>query len=333
VDGVFIMRIAILDDYQNVALSLADWSPLTAKAEITVFQDHVTDLETLVRRLADFEVIMMMRERTPFPRALIERLPKLKLLCTSGMGNRSIDLPAASDRGVMVCGTDGGSMPTAELAWGLILGLARNIPREDRATREGAWQTSIGIGLNGKTLGLLGLGKLGTQMAKIGSAFGMKVIAWSQNLTEERCRAVGATKAASKDELLSKADVVSIHLVLSDRTRGLIGRRELGLMKPTAYLVNTSRGPIVDQAALIEALEKKRIAGAGVDVYDVEPLPPDHPMRRLPCSIITPHLGYVTLDNYREYFGKTVENIVAFLDGRPIRVLNPDVLATAAARI
>lgn len=326
------MRVAILDDFQNVALTLADWSPLDGRAQPTVFRDHRNDLDRLVERLSDFEAIVLMRERTPFPRALIERLPKLKLLTTSGMTNRSIDLAAATDHGVMVCGTDNVGTTTAELAWGLILGLMRNIPKEDHATRDGVWQTSLGVGLAGKTLGILGLGKLGSRMATIGAAFGMTVTAWSQNLTEERCRAAGAVKAASKDELLSRADVVTIHLVLSDRTRGLIGRREFGLMKPTAYLVNTSRGPIVDQAALIEALETQRIAGAGIDVYDVEPLPVDHPMRRLPNSVITPHLGYVTVDNYRVFYPKAVENIGAFLDGKPVRVLNPEVLAAGAKR-
>jgi phosphoglycerate dehydrogenase-like enzyme len=323
------MRIAILDDFQNVALTLADWSPLDGRAQTTVFRDHLKDLDRLVERLRDFEAIVLMRERTPFPRALIEQLPQLKLLNTSGMTNRSIDLTAATDHGVVVCGTDNVGTTTAELAWGLILGLMRNIPQEDRATRDGAWQTSLGVGVAGKTLGILGLGKLGARMATIGAAFGMTVTAWSQNLTEERCHAVGAVKAGSKDELLSQADVVTIHLVLSDRTRGLIGRREFGLMKPTAYLVNTSRGPIVDQAALIEALETQRIAGAGIDVYDVEPLPADHPMRRLPNAVITPHLGYVTVDNYRVFYPKAVENIGAFLNGRPIRVLNPEVLAAA----
>lgn len=316
------MRIAIIDDFQSVALSVADWSPVQARAEVVVFHDHRPQPDQLVERLREFEIIMVMRERTAFPRAVLERLPKLKLLCTSGMGNRSIDMAAARERGIVVCGTDGGSMPTAELAWGLILGLARHIPEEDRATRAGAWQTTLGIGLAGKTLGVLGLGKLGAQVAKIGLAIGMKVIAWSQNLTEERCRAVGITKAASKDDLLARSDVVTIHLVLSDRTRGLIGTREFAAMKPTAFLVNTSRGPIVDQAALIEALQTKRIAGAGLDVYDVEPLPADSPMRRLPNAIITPHLGYATLDNYRDYFGRTIENITAFLDGMPRRVIN-----------
>jgi phosphoglycerate dehydrogenase-like enzyme len=316
------MRVAILDDFQKIALNLADWSPLDGRAQVTVFHDHLTDQDKLVERLRDFEIIMLMRERTAFPRAVIERLPKLKLLLTSGMGNRSIDLAAASERGITVCGTDGGSMPTAELAWGLIIGLIRHIPAENSATRNGAWQTELGHGLGGKTLGVIGLGKLGAQVAKVGLIFGMSVIAWSQNLTAERCRAIGVTKAASKDELLSNADVVSIHLVLSDRTRGLIGRREFGLMKPTAYLVNTSRGPIVDQAAMIEAVETNRIAGVGLDVYDTEPAPLDSPMRRLPRSIITPHLGYATAENYRAYYEKTVENIVAFLDGRPIRVIN-----------
>ncbi len=326
------MRIAILDDFQNVALTLADWSPLDGRAQTTVFRDHLKDPDRLAERLRDFEVIVLMRERTPFPRGLIEQLPKLKMLTTSGMTNRSIDLAAATDHGVVVCGTDNVGTTTAELAWGLILGLMRSIPQEDRATRDGAWQTSLGVGLAGKTLGVLGLGKLGSRMATIGAAFGMTVTAWSQNLTEERCRAAGAVKAGSKDELLSKADVVTIHLVLSDRTRGLIGRREFALMKPTAYLVNTSRGPIVEQSALIEALETQRIAGAGIDVYDVEPLPADHPMRRLPNSVITPHLGYVTVDNYRVFYPKAVENIGAFLDGKPIRVLNPELLAAGGNR-
>ena len=324
------MRIAVLDDYQSVAMSIADWSPLKGRAEVTVFKDHLSDDDSLVERLRDFDCILGMRERTAFKRPLLERLPKLKLLLTTGMNNRSYDMAAATERGIMVCGTDGGSMPTAELAWGLILGLARKIPQEDRATREGQWQTSLGVGMAGKTLGLLGLGKLGSQMAKIGNAFGMNVIAWSQNLTEERCRAVYATKAASKDELISTADVMSIHLVLSDRTRGLIGKREFALMKPTAYLVNTSRGPIIDEAALIEAAKQRRIAGIGLDVYDVEPLALDHPLRHLPGTVITPHLGYVTEGNYRDYYGKSVENIVAFLDGKPRRVINPDVLKVLA---
>ena len=328
------MRLAIIDDFQNVALSSADWSAVKARGvDIAVFNDHVSDSAKLVERLKDFDAIMVMRERSRFPRTVIEGLTKLKLLCNSGMGNRSIDLDACSDRGITVCGTDGGSMPTAELAWGLIIGLARNIAMEDKATREGGWQQGgVGIGLGGKTLGVLGLGRLGAQTAKVGLAFGMKVIAWSQNLTEERCRAVGVTKAASKDELLSAADVVSIHLVLSDRTRGLIGKREFGLMKPAAYLVNTSRGPIIDEAALIEAMNDKTIAGIGLDVYAVEPLPQDHPIRRLPRSIITPHLGYATRENYREYYAKTVENIIAYLDGKPIRVMNPtERKATASA--
>lgn len=323
------MRVAILDDYQNVALTIADWSPLKGRAEVSVFHDHLADEDRLVERLGDFDCILGMRERTAFPRSLIGRLPKLKLLLTTGMNNRSYDMTAATERGIVICGTDGGSMPTAELAWGLIIGLARQIPQEDRAIRAGQWQTSLGVGLAGKTLGLLGLGKLGSQMAKIGNAFGMKVIAWSQNLTEERCRAVGATKSASKDALLREADVVSIHLILSDRTRGLIGQREFGLMKPTAYLVNTSRGPIIDEAALIEAAKHKRLAGIGIDVYGIEPLPADHPLRQLPGTVITPHLGYVTEGNYRDYYNKSVENIVGFLDGAPRRVLNPDVLAVA----
>ena len=264
---------------------------------------------------------MAMRERTPFPRALLERLPRLRLLVTTGMRNASIDVKAAKERGITVCGTSGLPYPTAELAWGLVLALFRRIPAEDRASREGRWQTTVGLGLNGKTLGVLGLGTLGSRVAKYGRAFDMEVLAWSQNLTAARAAEVGAT-LVSKDELLQRSDVVSVHLVLSDRTRGLIRARELGLMKRTAYLVNTSRGPIVDEAALLHALENGTIAGAGLDVFEVEPLPPDHPFLRLPSTVVTPHLGYVTEETYRIFFGHAVENIKAFLDGKPVRVLD-----------
>src|SRR5262245_4986836 len=242
-------RVAILDDYQSVARRMADWASLPAGTEVVVFIDHLKDASAVAARLADFDAAVAMRERTPFPRALLERLPRLKLLVTTGMRNASIDVAAAVERGVVVCGTAGLPYPTAELTWGLILALFRRIPMEDRSTREGRWQVSLGLGLNGKTLGVLGLGGLGSRVAKIGKAFEMTVIAWSQNLTAERCAEVGAT-LVGKDELLRRSDVVSIHLVLGDRTRGLIGARELALMKPTAYLVNTSRGPIVDEAAM-----------------------------------------------------------------------------------
>jgi len=262
-----------------------------------------------------------MRERTPFPRSLLERLPTLRLLTTTGMRNAAIDLQAATDCGVVVCGTGGVLSPTAELTWGLILALLRHIPREDQAARTGQWQVSMGIGLHGKVLGVIGLGNLGSQVATVGKAFQMSVLAWSQNLTAERAAQVGAT-LVSKDELLSESDIVTIPLVLSQRTSGLLGARELALMKPTSYLVNTSRGPIVNEHALVAALQKKTIAGAALDVFDEEPLPLDHPLRRLENTVITPHVGYVTIETYRIFFDQTVENIRAFLNGAPVRVIN-----------
>jgi phosphoglycerate dehydrogenase-like enzyme len=315
-------RIAILDDYQDAARRLADWARLPAGVELAVFRDHLAEAEAVAARLADFDVVVAMRERTPFPRALLERLPRLRLLVTTGMRNAAIDLKAAADRGVVVCGTAGLPYPTAELAWGLVLSLMRRIPREDRATREGRWQETVGLGLNGKTLGVLGLGTLGTRVARFGRAFEMEVLAWSQNLTAERAAEHGAVRV-ERDELLARSDVVSIHLVLSERTRGLIGARELGLMKRTAYLVNTSRGPIVDEAALVRALRDGTIAGAGLDVYDEEPLPHEHPLRGLPNTVITPHLGYVTEETYRVFYGQALEDILAFLRGEPVRVLRP----------
>lgn len=315
-------RIAILDDYQGVALAMADWTSLPASAEVLVFRDHLSELDAVAARLADFDVVMAMRERTPFPRPLLERLPGLRLLVTTGMRNAAIDVAAATERGIVVCGTAGLPYPTAELTWGLILSLARRIPAEDRATRDGGWQVSVGLGLNGKTLGVLGLGTLGAQVARVGRAFEMEVLAWSQNLTAARAAEVGATRV-DRDELLARADVVTIHLVLGERTRGLIGARELGLMKRTAHLVNTSRGPIVDEAALVRALRDGGIAGAGLDVFDEEPLPADHPFRHLPGTVITPHLGYVTEETYRVFYGHALENIRAYLEGAPIRVLRP----------
>jgi phosphoglycerate dehydrogenase-like enzyme len=315
-----VARVALLDDYQGVALSMADWKSLPAGTEVAVFKDHLSDESDVAKRLADFDIVMALRERTPFSRTLLERLPKLKLLITAGMRNASIDMKAAAERGVVVCGTAGLPYPTAELAWGLILSLMRRIPAEDRATREGRWQTSLGLGLNGKTLGVLGLGTLGSRAARVGRAFEMDVLAWSQNLTAERATEVGAT-LVTKDELLARSDIVSIHLVLGERTRGLIGARELGLMKRSAYLINTSRGPIVDEAALIRALGDGTIAGAGLDVFDEEPLPLNHPFRRLPNIVITPHLGYVTAETYRIFYGHVVEDVKAYLDGAPVRVL------------
>ncbi|WP_437551562.1 D-2-hydroxyacid dehydrogenase family protein [Sorangium sp. So ce367] len=315
------MRVAILDDYQGVALRMADWRSLHPAAEVQAFTDHLDDLEALATRLRPFQAVVLMRERTPFPRALFERLDGLRLLVTAGMRNASIDLAAATERRVQVSGTDMLPYPTAELTWGLILALFRHIPAEDRAARAGRWQTTLGLGLKGKTLGLVGLGKLGGQVAQVGRAFGMEVVAWSQNLTAERAAEVGA-RLVAKDDLFAGADVVSIHLVLSPRTRGLVGAAELGRMKPTAFLVNTSRGPIIDEAALLAALRARRIAGAALDVFEPEPLPADHPLLALDNTVITPHLGYVTEEGYRMVYGQAAEDIRAFLDGKVLRPLN-----------
>jgi len=313
-------HIAILDDYQDVALGMAEWSRLPPGCRTVPFAAPFAGIDDCAGALADFDVIVAMRERTPFPRALLERLPKLRLLVTTGMRNGAIDLAAAKALGITVCGTEGLSYPTAELAWGLILSLLRRIPDEQRALREGRWQTTLGTGLNGKTLGVLGLGTLGSRVARVGKAFGMEVLAWSQNLTAERARAADAT-LVDRDELLRRSDVVSIHLVLGERTRGLVAERELRLMKPTAYLVNTSRAPIVDEAALVDALHRRAIAGAGLDVYGREPLPPDHPLLGAPNTVLTPHLGYVTEETYRVFYGQALEDIEGFLNARPLRVL------------
>jgi phosphoglycerate dehydrogenase-like enzyme len=322
------VRVALLDDYQGVALECADWDSLPDGTVAQSFRDHLTDEAAIAARLQPFDVVMALRERTPLPRTLLERLPSLKLIATAGMRNAAIDMAAATELGVLVCGTGGSSRATMELTWGLILSLLRNIPREDRATRDGHWQESpkAGIGLDGKTLGIVGLGNIGGQVAEVGQAFHMRLIAWSTNLTDERASSCGAERV-SKDELLAQADIVTIHQQLSDRTRGLIGIRELGLMKPSAYLVNTSRGPIVDEAALVATLEARAIAGAGLDVYDQEPLPMAHPFLRLDNLVLTPHLGYVTRETYAgAFYPQTLENIRAFMAGAPQRVLNPDVL-------
>lgn len=313
-------QVAVLDDYQAAALQMANWGALPLDTQVQVFRDHLSDQAAVVERLKDFEIIVAMRERTPFPRSLLERLPRLKLLVTTVMRNASIDVKAATDQGIVVCGTGGVGYPTAELTWGLILALLRQIPREDKATRDGQWQVSVGVGLRDKVLGVIGLGNLGSQVATVGKAFQMQVLAWSQHLTPERATQFGAT-LVSKEELLSRADIVTIHLVLGERTRGLLGAKDLALMKPTAYLINTSRGPIVEEKALVEALEKRTIAGAALDVYDEEPLPLDHPLRRLENTVITPHLGYVTEEGYRVFYGHVVEDIQAFLRGQPVRVI------------
>jgi phosphoglycerate dehydrogenase-like enzyme len=314
--------IAILDDYQGVALKLADWSQLQREHQIQVFRQPFTNQQAAAAALAGFEVICLMRERTPFPAAMFEQLPKLKLCVTTGMRNASIDVAAAQKQGVVVCGTPSGGHATAELAFGLMLSIARNIPFETQAMRTGAWQTTVGTDIRGKTLGILGLGKLGSQMAAFGRAFGMTVIAWSQNLTAEKSAAGGA-ELVSKEDLFRRSDYVSIHSVLSARTRGIVGAAELALMKPTAAIINTSRGPIIDGAALLAALRDGRIRAAGLDVYDEEPLAPDHPLRNEPRAILTPHLGYVTEETYRMFYGGTVSAIEAWLAGKPINQILP----------
>src|SRR5207302_6637532 len=304
---------------QQATLRLADWQSLHPRAQIEALETHIADEAELAHRLHASEAVVAMRERTPFPASLFARLPNLKLLVTTGARNPVIDLAAAAAHGGTVCNTEMLPYPTAEMTWGLILALVRNIPREDRGMREGGWQTTIGWGLKGKVLGLLGLGRLGSQVAHVGKAFGMEIIAWSQNLTDERAAAAGA-RHVEKAELFAASDILSVHLVLSERTRGLVAAPDLARMKPSSFLVNTSRGPICDEAALIAALESRRIAGAAIDVYDVEPLPPDHRLRRLPNTVLTPHLGYVTEENYRLAYGQALENIRAYLDGAPIRV-------------
>jgi phosphoglycerate dehydrogenase-like enzyme len=313
--------IALLDDYQSAALSVADWSGLQKDHRIVAFQERLPDLDAAARALADFEIVGVMRERTLFPRALFERLPRLKLLVTTGKRNAALDLEAAKAHGVTVCYTGGAGRATADLAIGLMIALARHF-REEFATMRpgGGWQTTLGMDLEGKTLGLLGLGNLGSKVGRIGAALGMQPIAWSQNLTVEQARERGAERV-DKDELFKRADVLSIHVVLSDRTRGLVGARELGLMKPTALLINTSRGPIIDEPALLAALREKRIAGFGADTFNVEPLPPDHPLRSEPRALLTPHLGYVTEQTYREFYTGMLRAIEAWLAGKPINVL------------
>ena len=325
------MKVAVLDDYQGVAESMADWSQLPPGAEVVFFSDHLTDETALAERLGGFDVVVGMRERTPFPRSLLERLPKLRLLVTTGRRNASFDIAAATELGVAVCGTDGAGEGPTELTWGLIIGLLRQIPLEDRMSRQGNWGTTVGVGLKGKTIGLLGLGHIGSLMARVANAFDLNVIAWSQNLTADRARECGAT-LVDQDTLFRDSDIVSIHVVLSQRTRGLVGARELGLMKPTAYLVNISRGPIVDEAALVDVLQRRAIAGAALDTFDVEPLPEDHPLLRLDNTLICPHLGYVTDDSYRAMYAGAVEDIRAFASGEPVRVINGEALAAPQFR-
>lgn len=316
------LRCAVLDDYQSVAATAADWSPVAGDIEVVSFAEHCATEDELAVRLAEFDMVVTLRERVPFPATLIERLPRLRLIVASGMRNTSIDYAAAERHGITVCGTASTATPPVELTWALLLGLARGLVDEANAARNGGpWQSTVGADLHGRTLGILGLGKIGSRVAAVGRAFGMDVVAWSENLTPERAEQAGARLAASKEELLRAGDFVSVHLVLSERTRGLLGAKELGLMRPGSYLVNTSRAAIVDQDALLDALRRGAIAGAGVDVFDVEPLPADHPMRSAPRLLATPHLGYVSQANYAAYYGDAVEDIRAYLDGRPVRRL------------
>lgn len=309
------INVAVLDDYQGVALSVVDWSKVSERANITVFRDHLTDQDAVAERLAPFDVVCVMRERTPMPASLLKRLPRLKLIASTGSRNASIDLATAAERGITVAHTGYTSTPTIELTWALILATARSISSEAGSVRGGGWQRSLGDDMAEKTLGIIGLGNVGSGVAKVGLAFGMKVIAWSQNLTPSAAAAAGA-RLVSKEDLLRTADVVSIHMVLSSRTVGLIGAAELALMKPSARLVNTSRGPLVVEAALVDALAHHRIAGAAIDVYDVEPLPEDHPYRRAENLLATPHIGYVSRGLYERFYRDSVNNISTWLDER-----------------
>ena len=311
------MKITVLDDYQDVALGMGPWDRLDA--QVVALHEHLLG-DQLVAALSGSEVVVAMRERTPFDRALLDRLPDLRLLVTTGMANASIDLDAARERGVLVCGTRSRQAGPAELTWALVLAVTRRVAYEDAAVRAGGWQTTIGPELSGRTLGVLGLGRLGSIVAGYGRAFGMRVLAWSANLDPGHARELGV-EPVTLDDLLTRSDVVSVHLKLSDRTRGLLGARELDLIGSDGYLVNTSRGPIVDEAALVEALRTGRIARAGLDVFDVEPLPADHPLRTAPRAVLTPHIGYVALDAYRVFYADAVEDVVAWLAGEPVRVL------------
>jgi len=315
------VRCAILDDYQNVVLKIADWSKVKGDVEFKVFNAHLGGPDKVIAALQGFQIVVAMRERTGFPKQVIDALPDLRLLITTGMRNASIDTEAAKARGITVCGTGSFGSPTSSIAIGLMLELTRHIGYENARLHSGAtWQSTIGPDLEGMTLGILGLGKLGTRTANIAKAFGMKVIAWSQNLTPEKCQEAGVGYV-SKDDLFRQSDFITIHIVLSPRSRGLVGAKEIGLMKPSAFIINTSRGPIIDEAALLAALRDKKIAGAGLDTFDVEPLPLDHPLRKMDNVVLTPHLGYVSEQNYKNYFAGVAEDIRGFLDGKPVRVM------------
>jgi phosphoglycerate dehydrogenase-like enzyme len=319
-------KVAVLDDWQGVARSSADWSPLLARAEVVFFAQAFRDEDDAAQKLADFEIVLSMRERTPLPASLINRLPKLRMLGITGARNASLDTPACTARGILVCNTVGGAgsqAATAELALGLLLAAARAIPAADANIRAGRFQEGlpVGISLAGKTIGIIGLGRLGSSMANYCRALNMTVLAWSENLTAERAQAAGAT-LVSKEDLMSRSDAISIHLVLSPRSRGLIGAADIARMKQGAILINTSRGPIVDEAALLDAVQSRRIIAA-LDVYDREPLPAGHPLRNVPNTVLTPHLGYGVRETWREFYQQSIENALAFLDGKPVRVTNP----------
>jgi phosphoglycerate dehydrogenase-like enzyme len=316
-------KVAILDDYQDIARDCADWGSLPADVTVESFTQYLGAEANVAQALAGFDIVVAMRERTPFPASQLAMLPDLKLLITTGMRNQSIDLDAARAQGVTVCGTVMLGHAAAEHAWALILALTKRIPLEDRTMHAGGWQASLVDGLKGNTLGIVGLGRLGAQVATVGNAFGMRVIAWSANLTDERAAECGAQRV-DKETLFKESDVVTVHMVLGDRSRGLVGAPEFAAMKPTAFLVNTSRGPIVDEAALIEALRERTIGGAGIDVYDVEPLPADHVLRGFDNAVLTGHTGYVMRDNYIAAYGDAVDNIATWLAGAPVRILNED---------
>jgi len=315
-----LLNCAVLDDYQNCALGFANWGSLK-DVQVQIFTDTISSQAGLLERLAGFEIIVAMRERTRFDAGLLELLPRLKLLVSTGMRNGAIDVDAAEARGIVVCGTRILPNPAPELAWGILLALARKIPDQVASVRAGGWQTQIGVGLEGKTLGIVGLGKIGTRMARVAQAFNMSVLAWQPTITRERCKAAGVECASSLEDLMERSDIVTVHLVLADSTRGLIGSQELARMKPTAMLVNTARGPLIDEEALVRSLQEGRIAGAALDVYDIEPLPAHHPLRSLPNVIATPHLGYVSRENYQIFFSEAVENIQNWLQGTPVRRL------------
>jgi phosphoglycerate dehydrogenase-like enzyme len=315
-----LVRVAVLDDYQGAALNAADWSRLEGRIELTVFHDHLSDPARIVARLAPYDVVCVMRERTPLPSAILEQLPRLKLLVSTGARNAAIDVEAAKARGIIVCNTGYSEHGAMEMTWALILGAIRNLPKEAASLRSGGWQLTIAGDLKGRVLGVVGLGRIGGAVARVAAAFGMEVIAWSQNLTDEKARALGARRV-EKRELFTNSDIVTLHLLLSKRTRGIVGSDEFALMKSQAWIINTSRGPLIDERALVEVLERRRIKGAALDVFDIEPLPPGHRLRELDNVIATPHCGFVTEETYRIFYGDTVENIVAWLDGTPVRAV------------